>query len=869
MITLNLNGSIHTYEGPGDDSLLNYLRLKKRITSAKDGCSGEGSCGACTVEINGKPKLACRAKMQNLDGARIITTEGLPCDIRRMIGRMFAEKGAVQCGFCSPGFIMRAKQLFEQEELPSQDEIIKAVNPNICRCTGYVKIVEAITAALEQHHQKKNIPQSICASTREEDDHNPSNATAAIGKAYQKYQAYETAIGNRPFVDDLHFNGMLFGVLKFSEHPRAVVNKIHTAKAEKLPGVIRVFTAADIPGDPVTGLIFKDWPLMIAEGQHTNYIGDVIAGVVAETEAIARRAADLIQIDYDILDAVTDVHHAASTDSIRVHEGRSNILETCSISFGDVEKAFETAAYTSASVYETQRIEHAFLETECAVALPEDDDLRLYSQGQGAYVDRRMLAQILALDEERVKVTQVQNGGGFGGKEDISVQGHAGLFAWLLRQPVKVKLNRSESIRMHPKRHPVWMDMRLACDKNGKLSAICLKALGDTGAYASVGTKVMERVVGHATGGYIIPAVDIQAHTVYTNNIPSGAMRGFGVPQVVFALESCIDDLCRQGGFDRWQIRFDNALEDGAKTATGQKLWGVGLKKTLLAVKDDFQKARYAGIACGIKNTGVGNGMTDDSGVKIEFVAKDKVIIHHGWTEMGQGVHTMAIQCLHEETGIDPSIIKVAVNTEAGIPTGMTTSSRATALLGNAIIDAAKRIKTKIGKKELNKAPEELSGHTFTGKYVCDWTCKPGAPVDDPKIHFAYGYATQVVILDNKGRINKVIAAHDAGKIMNKMLFEGQIEGAVHMGLGYALSENLSMKDGRLVNEKFKDLGILRAKEMPVVEVIGIEEKDPYGPYGAKGIGEIGMVPTAAALANAFCSYDGKKRCKLPLYAIK
>jgi CO/xanthine dehydrogenase Mo-binding subunit len=218
-------------------------------------------------------------------------------------------------------------------------------------------------------------------------------------------------------------------------------------------------------------------------------------------------------------------------------------------------------------------------------------------------------------------VVQVQNGGGFGGKEDITVQGHASLFAYLLKKPVKVHLTRDESIIMHPKRHPVWMEISLACDSAGKFTALKLNAVGDTGAYASVGTKVMERVVGHATGGYSVPVVDIKAFTVYTNNIPSGAMRGFGVPQVTFAVEGCVDELCRMGGFDRWQIRFDNALEDGKKTATGQLLRGVGLKKTLLAVKDTFTGAKYAGIACRLKNTGVGNGMTDESQVSIQIIS--------------------------------------------------------------------------------------------------------------------------------------------------------------------------------------------------------------------------------------------------------
>jgi CO/xanthine dehydrogenase Mo-binding subunit len=427
--------------------------------------------------------------------------------------------------------------------------------------------------------------------------------------------------------------------------------------------------------------------------------------------------------------------------------------------------------------------------------------------------------------------------------------------------PVKVHLTREESIIMHPKRHPVWMDITLACDKNGKFKAMKLNAVGDTGAYASVGTKVMERVVGHATGGYTIPSVDIKAVTVYTNNLPSGAMRGFGVPQVVFAIESCIDEICKMGNFDRWQIRFDNALEDGSRTATGQILKGVGLKETLLAVKDDFINAKNAGIACGIKNTGVGNGMTDDAEVKIEIAGSNKVIIHHGWTEMGQGVHTMAIQILHQETGIPAEIIEVKVETDSELPTGMTTSSRATALVGNAIIDAAGRIREDLKNASLS----QLAGRVYKGKFVCDWTCKPGEDTEEPVIHFAYGYATQVVILDDKGSVNKIVAAHDAGKIMNRMLFEGQIEGALAMGMGYALTEDLPLKNGRPVSLKFKDLGIMRAGEMPEMKVIGIEEKDPVGPYGAKGIGEIGMVPTAAAVANAFYAFDGIKRTKLPL----
>lgn len=846
MITYRLNGINREYNGDPGESLLHHLRVDLRITSLKDGCSGQGVCGACTVEIDGKARLACRTKMGTLGGAEVNTVEGLPDRFRETMGKKFAEKGAVQCGFCSPGMIMRAKALYNVTTSPTDDEIRKAITPNLCRCTGYVKIIEAIREAFEELN-----------GTPSRD----ADTGAAIGEPYPKYMAVETALGKREFVDDMVFDGMVFGALRFSDHPKATIVRIDTSAAEEAEGVMRVITAADIPGNRYTGLIFQDWPLMVAPGETTSYTGDVIAGVVADTEAHARKAVKLIQVDYDISTPVTDMHEAVAPDSPRVHEGRSNVLEVSSVVSGDTTGEITRARWVSHGVYETQRIEHAFLETETAIAIPGSKGIRLYSQGQGAYVDRSSIASLLNTEEDKVRVIQVQNGGGFGGKEDITVQGHAALFAHLVGKAVKVHLTREESIIMHPKRHPVWMDITLACDERGRFTALRLNAIGDTGAYASVGTKVMERVVGHATGAYSVPAVDIRAVTVYTNNVPSGAMRGFGVPQVVFAVESCIDDLCRQGGFDRWQIRYDNALEEGSRTAAGQILRGVGLKKTLLAVKEDFLKARYAGIACGIKNTGVGNGMTDESTVSIEIISEKRVLISHGWSEMGQGIHTIAIQTLHQETGIDASVIEVKVDTAAGIVTGMTTSSRATALLGNAIINAAESLREDLKTASL----EKLKGRSYRGRYICDWTSRPGDAGDEPVIHFSYGYATQVVILDDNGKIKRVVAAHDAGKIMNRMLFEGQIEGAVHMGLGYALTEELPLTGGIPDSLNMNDLGVIRAPGMPEVKVIGVEKKDPVGPYGAKGIGEIGMVPTAAAVANALRAYDGIARYRLPL----
>jgi len=849
MINFTLNRNRINFTGDGEQTLLHYLRGELGITSVKDGCSGEGVCGACMVEIDGKARLSCTRRMKSMEGSEVITMEGIPEKVREVIARAYVEKGAVQCGFCTPGLIMRTKVLFSENPNPDREQIKKAINLNLCRCTGYIKIVDAIESAL--NHLRKGTEVMV------------NTTSAGIGQSLRKYEAFETAIGKRKFVNDMKMDGMLYGALRFSDHPRAKVLSIDPSEAIKTIGVIRVFTAYDVPGDRYTGLIISDWPLMVAPGETTCYIGDVIAGVVATDEDIARKAALLIKVDYEVLEPVMDVHQALDPASAQVHPGKPNLLEKCTVKRGNLgATVIENSDYQTSGIYETQRVEHAFLETESAVALPMDKGIHLFSQGQGIYVDQMQVASLLSLSEDEVRVTLVPCGGGFGGREDMTVQGHATLFAFLLQQPVMVHLSREESIRMHPKRHPVWMDISLACNEKGMLTALNLRAIGDTGAYASVGTKVMERVAGHASGAYHIPSVDIESLTVYTNNIPSGAMRGFGANQVAFALESCIDELCVKGGFDRWKFRYDNALEKGKMTATGQVLeGGVGVKACLVALKDHFYAAKYAGLACGIKNSGVGNGMTDFCDVKITISPSGRVLIEHGWTEMGQGVQNMAIQTLHQETGINPELIDVVIDTNAGLPTGMTTSSRATALLGNAIIDASISLSEELKKYTLS----QLVNKAYTGRYYCDWTTKPGAKVEKIITHYSYGYAAQLVVLNENGDIEKVYAAHDAGKIMNPMLFEGQIHGAVHMGLGYALTEDLPMINGRLVSSKLRDCGVLTAKQTPDIEVIGIEEADPVGPYGAKGIGEIGLVPTAAAVANALYQYDGIRRKKLPM----
>ena len=862
MIQFTLNGRMTQYDGDPELPLLTYLREERGIISPKDGCAPQAACGCCVVQVDDKALLSCVTKMDKVAGKSVTTTEGLGEYRQNVFANAFVKEGGVQCGFCIPGIVMQANNLINRNPEPSRADIEKCLTPHLCRCTGYKKIVNAISSAAE-------------AIRSEEEVHMPE-VDGGIGSRLPKYQAQDLVLGQHRYVDDIRMEGLRVGALKFSDHPRARIKSMDLSAAREMPGVLRIFTAEDVPGDRHIGLIKQDWPLMIASGETTRYVGDVLACVVAETDAIAREAVALIDVDYEVLEPIIDMHAAMLEDSPSIHEG-GNILSQSITNRGDLEKSMAESAYATHGVYETQMIEHGFMEPEASIAFPlcqggtEGGAIEVLSQGQGVFEDRVQIAKLLGLPQEQVKVVLVANGGAFGGKEDLSVQGHAALAAYLMGEPVKVRLTRDESILMHPKRHPIWMEYSIGCDEEGMLTYCKGRFVGDTGAYASVGMKVLERSAGHATGAYNFPVTDIVSTAVYTNNLPCGAMRGFGVNQTAFALESCIDDLCEQGGFDRWQFRYQNALDDGDMTATGQVIEaGAGAKATLEAVKSEFRDAKFAGIACGIKNTGIGNGMPDSSKITLTVVpnpdAKEgeedaKVIIDHGWTEMGQGVHTMAVQALVTETGIPPAMIEVRVQTDSEMVTGMTTASRATSLIGNAIIDACKRFKTDLEYHKL----EELVGRRYEGEFTVDWTTKPGAMVEKIYTHYSYSYATQVVILDEQGQVEKIIAAHDAGKIFNPTLFEGQLEGSIHMGLGYAISEDLPMEAGRPKSTMLRKCGILRAKDMPEMDVIGVEVPDPYGPYGAKGVGEIGLVPTAGAVANALYQFDGVRRHKLPM----
>jgi selenium-dependent xanthine dehydrogenase len=852
-----LNGHQVSKEVREGASLLDLLREDCGLTSVKDGCAPEGSCGACTVLVDGKAVVSCAQPATRASGRSVTTQEGLSDDARNGWADCFVAAGASQCGFCSPGIVMKAEALLSKNSEPSNEDIARALAGNLCRCTGYVKIVDAVRFA---------------AAARRGEPLPVIDTSGRIGSRTARYHGRELALGDKPYVNDMEEPGMLHGAVRFSDHPRARVLRIDTSKAENHPGVIAVVTAKDTPGQRYQGDIFPDWPQLVAEGEITRYVGDVLAAVAAETRQAAREAAALIDVEYEVLDPVTDPFDAMKPDAPMLHPGAEfvedgNVLSLSTVKRGDADAALASAAHVVTETFRTQFIEHAFLEPESSLAVPEDDGgFRVYSQGQGVWHDREQIASFMGLPEEKIRVTQVSNGGAFGAKEDLNVQAHATLLAQTTNRPVKITLSRTESLRFHAKRHPLTMAYTVACDEEGRLVAVRARIVGDTGAYASVGNAVLQRAAGHSCSVYKVDNVDVEARAVYTNNPPCGAMRGFGSNQANFAIEGCLDRLAELVGIDGWEIRWRNAVEVGDRFGTGQILGpGVGIKKTLQAVKPTWLEAKAAGkavgIGCGAKNTGVGNGIPEFGKAIIRAEEDGSVTVFHQWTEMGQGVHTVLQQVACEELGLPPECVRMEVDTGHELDGGQTTASRGTVLGGLGIIAAARTLRETLDGGRI----ADLAGQEFFGEVHMPQTYTPGQGPDGGPTHFAYGWATQVVVLDQDGRIEKVVAAHDVGKVMNPTLLEGQIEGAIHMGLGHALSEEFVVEGGFVKTDTLKSLNIIPPIGMPLVECIFVEEPQPEGPYGAKGVGEIALVPTASAVAGALHAFDGVRRTRLPM----
>ena len=854
MTTFELNGG-PIEASAGHPHLLAALRDELGVTSPKDGCSPSGQCGSCTVLLDGKARVACQISMEKAEGSLVTTMEGLSGDERIRYAEAFAARGALQCGFCIPGILMRTKALLDkaadQGKVLDRDDVARHMGAHLCRCTGYVKILDAVEA-LATGEVAVALPQG------------------GIGTNVTKVEAHQLALGDRDYVDDLFPDGLLHAALRLADHARADVVRIDTAAAEAVDGVHRVLTASDIPGARRVGIIHTDWPVMIPEGGRTSYLGDVLAVVVADDRETARRAAALVELEYVPLTVYSDPVVAVVADEDAVWELDGNVLSVSTYARGDAEGALAASTHVVEEVFQTQRIEHAFVEPESTLAVPvvADDGspgLHVYSGGQGVWDDRNQIASVLDVDAPRVTVELVSNGGAFGGKEDMSNQAHAALAAWVTGRPVKCTLSREESLLMHPKRHPIRMAYRAGCDDEGRLTGLRIRMIGDSGPYASVGMKVLERAAGHASGPYVVPSIDVKATAVRTNSPICGAFRGFGANQAQFAMEGVMDRLAERVGISGWEIRSRNVISPGAVWGPGQVMDDgcLGARACLDEVKEAYDEAMAAGlpigVGLGLKNSGLGNGFKEVARAVVHFRADGRVEVRHCWTEMGQGVHTVALQVAVEELGVDPDLVDVIVDTTRELGAGQTTGSRGTLMGAGSVADACRNA----------VADGCRLGIDYEGEYRVDWTNSLSDEVEHPIIHSTFGYAAQLVVLEpDTGDVNRVVAVHDVGRAVNPMLCEGQIEGSVHMGLGYALTEGFPAdENARPRNDTLRKLGIIRPKDMPDVEVRLVESPQPGSPYGIKGVGEIGLVPTAGAVAAALHAYDGQWRHSLPMAA--
>ncbi len=845
MYVVNINGK--EYESAHDKKLLSFLRDDLHLTATKDGCS-EGVCGTCTVLVDGQKKRACVLNLSKLEGKRVLTVEGIDSEEMKVYEHCFALAGAVQCGFCIPGMVISAKSLLDVNLSPTRQEVKKAIKGNLCRCTGYKKIEDAILMAAEFFREHKEIP---CAPK-----------SLHMNEHAKRIDVCEKVNGTGIFTDDIYLDGMLYAKCLYSKYPRAKINKIDVSKAILHPDCVEILTKDDVFCNKI-GHIKQDWDVMLSEGDITKYVGNVLAVIASTKKDKLEEICDLIEVDYTELKPLTSPFEALKGDAPLIHED-GNVMSRANLVRGNADEAIRNSKYVVTRKYKTSWQEHGFMEPECCVALPEGDDgLLIYTTSQSVYDVQRECSKCLGLPPEKVHVHAPLVGGGFGGKEDMSVQPYAALMAWITKRPVKLKYSRQESLNYHVKRHPMEMEFTTACDENGKLTAMKGIIIADTGAYASLGGPVLHRACTHAAGPYNYQNIDIFGMSVYTNNVVSGAYRGFGVTQSCFATEMNINLLSQMVGIDPWEFRKRNAIKPGDILPNGQTADpNTNMEACLDAVKDVYYSNKYAGIACGFKNSGTGMGKKDIGRVLLS-VENGKIHIRTSASCMGQGIGQMVLTEICHVSGLDPALfIFENADTIRTPDAGTSTASRQTVMTG----EAARRVGEKLKTALIGKSLDELEGQEFFAEFSAK-TDPLGAIKENPVSHISYSYGAQVIILNDEGKITKAVSAFDVGTPVNIQSVEGQIEGGMVMGIGYGVTEEFKCIDG-YPKSKFGTIGFMRADEAPELEVILCEpdQKDKLKfSLGAKGCGELCMIPTAPACAHAYLRYDSKFRQSLPL----
>jgi xanthine dehydrogenase molybdenum-binding subunit len=915
-ITLSVNEQTYTLDSIPGETLADLLRNRLKLTGTKIGCN-EAECGACTVILDGDPVLSCSYPAERANGKHITTIEGLA---RQQDGQLklhplqeaFVKHGAVQCGFCIPGQIMTSYALLQQKPQPSSDEIRHALKDTLCRCAGYPTIENSILAAAKSLRSGEPVAEPQVSPSAVD--------SQVIGRVQIRPDAVEKVTGEAIYTDDLSFENMLFASVHRAGVPHAIVRSINVEKARQLPGVVSVLTWQDIPGEHNHGLVIYDWPVMVGVGERVRYVGDAIAIVAAETQEIAASAAALVEVTYDLQLVITDPVQARQPEAPVLH-ANGNLLKHIKVRKGDPSQGFAESDIVMEHTFHTPSTDHLFIEPECSIAVPlADGRMEVYVGSQIPYQDRTQVARVLGWPEERVRIVGQLMGGGFGGKEDIAGQVHAALLANVTGRPVKLLFDRHESLLVHPKRHATQIHIKLGAKKDGTLVAAQTELYGDTGAYASLGEKVLTRATTHSAGPYEIQHVHADCYAMYTNNPPAGAFRGFGVLQSAFAFETMLDMLAEKLDIDRVELRRMNALRVGNETSTGQlmresaglvecidKAQAEMLRVSGLTAQEVFKARRVPGsehllrawgFASAFKNTGLGGGADDTSGAEVELYDDGSLQVRSAAAELGQGLVTIMQMMVAEEFSLPSSRVSVLVmDTDLTPNGGPTTASRQTYVTGNASRLAAQTLRNVIAAtmaEKYDQPPEKIhfsergvhvNGHVIPLSQVSAEMRALGqtpralyeyhAPATKPlgqsgDMHVAFSFASQAVevevnTLTGEVRVIRVISANDVGRAINPLGLQGQVEGGVVMGLGHALLENFITKDGYVVTDRMSRYRIPSIVHTPEITSIVVEDPTKDGPYGAKGVGEIVCIPTPPAITNAIYNATGVRLDRLPV----
>lgn len=894
-ISFSVNGRSVTVSASGARRLSRVLRDDLALTGTKVGCDA-GDCGACTVLLNGEPVCACLVAAAQVENCEVTTVEGLAqrSPFYDRLQKSFLAHGAAQCGACTPGMLVAATALLEKNSCPSEGEAMNAIGGVLCRCTGYRKIL----AAMVEVGEKSSLEP-------------PPLAGSSVGKRLVRLDGKKKVDGSEIFgADEIPAGALALRVIRCPHHRARFSFGDLDEFIRAHPGVELVLTAKDVPGVDCYGVIpkFADQPVFAH--REARFRGEAVAAVAGEVAAIEALDPTQFPVQWEELAPLRTIDEALAPDAPRIHAHReNNVLVGGRVVCGDVEYALAHADAVVECEYETGFIEHAYIEPEAGFARRVGDTIEIQACTQCPYMDRDDIARILGIAAERVRIIPTAVGGGFGAKLDLSVQPFLALASWRLNRPVRMVYSRTESIVCTTKRHPARMRLRAAATRQGKLTALDFSADFNTGAYSSWGPTVAARVPVHASGPYFVPNYRALTRAVHTNIVPAGAFRGFGVPQAAIAQEQLYDDLADRIAMDRLEFRILNALDDHTPTVTGQVLGeGVGIRACFEALRPRWSAAReeaaefnatqhqtlrrgvgVAGMWYGCGNTSLPNPST----VRVGLKADGRIALHQGAVDIGQGANTIVTQICADALGAPIDCFDLISGDTAITPDcGKTSASRQTFVTGKAAHMAGSQLRSEIlrvaggcscasiefgdgvvtvsenGKSktlELRGLRLDAHGYVITSEATFD---PPTSPLDEngqgnPYAVFGFGAHMAEIEVDvelGTVRVLKVTAAHDVGKAINPTLIEGQIEGGVAQGLGMALMEEFFPGKG----ENLHDYLIPSAGDIPPVESILIEDPSSIGPFGAKGIGEQAVIPTAPAILNAIHDAIGLRIHKVP-----